>query len=353
MLIRLLVLLMGMLYIGCNANNKVVPTSDLEELNLVGPVKSIHELVYTNTDDSIKAVGNKEVLSIDSLSFNVQGNLLQKISIVLADKQTTKHLYTYDERARLATLRVYDNNILSSTTTMHYDANDRLIEERFFDENDKFTANTKYAYDQRGHLMAEYWYKLADASNEFKMEGSKEMKYDKKGNIVETTYKNAQGAVSSITSKAYNAEGFLIKHEERDGNGKPAFTEVFDVFAVDTFLIVNGIYSGNEAEPYRYGYKAKEVKVPNKYVNKTRFKAGNAFYIMMTYYAPNTNISYTYDEHYSLRRERGKLNGMGFEYQWDITYDAYQNAIKIIKYTEGSSITTTTERVVNYYPNNQ
>jgi YD repeat-containing protein len=164
--------------------NNYYPNDQIKEIIKYGAGNVIEEKwEYTYTADSqeIKIFSTDNILTaIIRKKFDSKGNLLDETRTDAKGNETKRTSYTYDSKARLASMAEYFSGKISKT--LYYKYNNFDLVEEITQENpdgQKFTQ-ASYKYDPKGNLLEERW--SEDSTEEF---SHKQSRYDKDGNLLE------------------------------------------------------------------------------------------------------------------------------------------------------------------------
>ena len=155
---------------SCNKNNVVV-NNELKEWRLLGAVKTVSEIDYSNAGKYTTYLLFKPNGFIQEQStFNPDGSLIRKWKYeynaqnqkltrscyVLNDSLSVILHYSYNENDKIVEEKLLNpQGGLISNTEYEYDVNQNEIERRFIDENAKIQGRIFYRYDDKKKVIEE------------------------------------------------------------------------------------------------------------------------------------------------------------------------------------------------------
>ena len=239
-------------------------TSDRDEANLVGPVKTVAERTgFTPTDTDETG---------DRVKYDPRGNEIERVMVSDFGEVMGKRLQTFDDSGVLdKTLYLDAKGKLREETRYKY-ADGRLAEILRYDSNGVLREKTSRSYDRAGLLVEETYFdpSVARAKTVFRNDN---------GNAVEVAFflKNGEKAIAPVgpclgahrVTLRYDAKGRVIAKAvfEPDGSEKKSWTyEYNDKGDLSTVLLKSG--STKSVTTYSYEHDPVGNWIKRKLVNE-------------------------------------------------------------------------------------
>jgi hypothetical protein len=173
-------IIIAQIAVSCDKNSAVV-NNELKEWRLLGAVKTVSEIDYSNTGKYTTYLRfNPNGLIQEQSSFNPDGSLIRKwkyeyngrnqklarYCYVLNDSLSGILHYSYNENDKIVEEKLLNpQGGLISKTEYEYDVNQNEIERRFIDENTKIQGRILYKYDDKKNVIEELHFDSAIHQN--------------------------------------------------------------------------------------------------------------------------------------------------------------------------------------------
>jgi hypothetical protein len=221
-----------------------------EKMGLRGNVN--YMIVYTYNSNIVDKNGNRQLVSTDSITFDLRGNLEDKFTTAgnkftyysyYFDKNgywlgwneydknyniTARTAYLNDERGNCVERTVYGSKekmVRKETST--YSKDNKLLEELRYTDDGTIEEKRIYKYDNRGNCTEIEFYDVNDSLMQTYM-----YKYDERDNETEWRFYAADGNLMAITTTYYddhdNVTEMISFNYDEHLNWKHAYEYVYD-----------------------------------------------------------------------------------------------------------------------------
>ncbi|OCL25302.1 hypothetical protein U472_13170 [Orenia metallireducens] len=320
-----------------------------------------------------------------NLSQNVNTKkVLVEMKEIKKGKQTGGATWEYDKHGRKIKKTLKSKGEVVGTTTWKYDKNDNVIE--FHEKGDQFEEWWKKKYDSQGRVIWEDHFK--DEIYRSPRRTIYKWEYNKEGQEIKYSRKDADTGEKEITTTEYDDEGRKLLVKKVDGKGKVLVKEEWKYNQagqetyyqkIDNFIdwTEKKIYkydeNGNKVlakkhinQSLKYYYKSIYNKEGNRVKLISKDKNGKTIWIEYYKYNPNNKlieeirkdfngkiirkIYHKYDKKGNEIRYWGTQNGT-FDFDWVYKYDENGNKIYYAEKNEKGEV----KRWESYewYPNGQ
>lgn len=316
---------------------QIPPKNDLEDLELIGKVKSLIQNKYELSLKSGELIKGEIINDNDSnihLVFDEFGNKTQEIS--RNSKYSNgfeKYTYEYDSKGNKIKKKFYtpDGN-LNTIYSYKYDDNNNIIEESISFPNGHLGNKYTYKYDKNGNLI-EYKNHLGNTFNRVTI-----FLYDENGNLIEETLNDPDGNLINKWTKEYDEKGKLIKSVYYYSSGKIDNKKVYK-YDTNNNLTEEIITDSNNnvlgEEYHKYDENGRKIEVKMN---------------LPSYGGMKVKSFYKYDDKGNLIEQIDNTS-MGFEKKKITTkfeYDEYKNWIKTTYFKKNKPYGII-ERSIEYY----
>ncbi|WP_196893624.1 hypothetical protein [Aureivirga marina] len=181
--------------------------SSLEEMKLVGKVKSVKESKYKATEN-FGVIVKRNLLKTEFYVFNFYGQLKEKNEFTSTGELEKKYIFEFNTRGKCVSMNRYNpNGSLFGKMIYHYDATDKVNMYTVVDEIGNMKFRIVYVYNKKGMLKSETLYK-----NDANVLSFKTYENDAYGNvIVENYFADKKDLQLEKTTYEYDKKGNLIK----------------------------------------------------------------------------------------------------------------------------------------------
>lgn len=266
------------------SQSQIPPKNDLEDLNLLGEVKSLQQnkfelssksgelkkgRIIEDNDSNIHLVFDKVGNIIEkksrnykypngfekfSYEYDSRGNKIEKIFYTPDGNLNTKYSYKYNVNGNIIEMSIsFPEGRLGNKYAYKYDRKSNLIEYNDY-LGKKLNQKTIFIYDENGNEVEEAIY---DSKDNLKNKWTK--KYDAKGNLVESIHYFANGKIDSKTIYKNDTKNNVIEEIITDSNNS-LLSEEYSKYDID----------GNKIEVKMNvpSYGGMKVKTVYKYDNR-------------------------------------------------------------------------------------
>lgn len=325
------------LFILNSSHSQIPPKNDLEDLKLIGMVKSLKQNKYKLSSKSGELIKGSIINDNDSnihFVFDEFGNKTQEVS--RNSKYSNgfeKYSYEYDSRGNKITKKFYtpDGN-LNTIYSYKYDDNNNIIEESISFPDGHLGNKYTYKYDKKENLI-EYKNHLGNIFNRITI-----FLYNEKGNLIEESIKDSEGNLISKWTKEYDENGKIIKSVYYYSSGKIDNIKVYKYNTLNkvTEEIITDSDNNLLSEEYnQYDKNGRKIEVKMN---------------IPSYGGMKVKSFYKYDDKGNIIEQIDNTS-MGFEKKKIITkyeYDENNNWIKTI-YFDRNKPYGMIERTIEYY----
>jgi len=182
--------------------------TDIQKLNLNGPVKSIRESSYPAREVKGEVqMGEMEYFYINS--FDKRGNKTEDIQFTPSGSQMKKYMYQYDTTGKRTTRLQYDSaSSLVRKITYTYNAQGQCTEDNSFNPDNRLEKKYTYTYDRKGNCVED---------KSFNPEGVMQKKvtylYDSDGKLLGQNWYDGKGDLEKECTYHYDFQGNVIDEE--------------------------------------------------------------------------------------------------------------------------------------------
>lgn len=225
------------------SQSQIPPKNDLEDLELIGKVKSLIQNEYEvslKSGELIKGeiindngsnfhlvfdeFGNKiQEISRNSkylngfekftYEYDSKGNKIEKIYYTPDGSFNTKYSYKYDDNGNIIEMSdSFSEGYLGNKYTYKYDEKENLVEYNDY-LGRKLDEKYIFEYDENGNEIEENWY---NSNGNLVKKWIK--KYDDKGNIIENIFYYSEGKIDSRTIYKYDTNNNILEEIITDSN---------------------------------------------------------------------------------------------------------------------------------------
>jgi len=171
------------------------------------------------------ADGTKDTIDY---SYDLQGNILEKITTDSENEVEAKEIYTYQNN-KLTEKKEYEFGELVGKESIRYDDSGKSIENSKW-QMDGESHRNKYTWDESGRLekiltynkanklIAKILYSYNDGNKATEIEEETlhgrtitTLRYDEHGNVVEQTETNREGGINNTVSRKFNEQNDVIE----------------------------------------------------------------------------------------------------------------------------------------------
>jgi len=190
--------------------------NDISKINLKGKVKSASETVFKAFHDNIE-IRSDEIISKNNIQYNEYGNIIECNVYKPDSSLKTRETYNYDKNGKLLEKKIFkkllsSNLLLDSIETFIYDykgnlvekefsgskvhldykhdVNGNLVEERYFDDDDKLYYINTFKYDENNNLIVDNYYSLSYDNRHYNISGKTIYKYGNNGKMIKESHYN-------------------------------------------------------------------------------------------------------------------------------------------------------------------
>lgn len=233
--------------------------SDLEQIGLVGPVRSV-----TTERES----PGKPRMKTQTVTFDAAGKKTEEINYSESGAIAHRTTYSYDARGNLIDRNQTDGNGVTISKTRHnYDSNGSKTEELSYSADGQLSSKTVFVYDSAGRLSEETHKGAKD--NWF--DGTTQYVYDEQGRLVNQK-SNTKGMFGSARSDGsfrvvatyrYDDRGLLVEKTETGITGEIRTRFVYDLIGKLTRKVTSSILprtvdydeKGNPVKEFTEGFR--------------------------------------------------------------------------------------------------